>query len=226
MATNGEGISSTVTGTIFDNDSAAKKALYKFQKQSQIVGNKNQVSRVYTDLKGKEVVKENVVYVDGQLSSYQIEKLQTGELGTVKIKKGKISFYYKDRDGDEDRDKEDLESNTLIGDQLTSHVKKHWKKIVSGETIKIRYIVPHRTETVGFKLFKDSTGTCNGRPSIIVKMKPTSIFISALVDPIYFNFEQSDSHRLCSYTGRTKPYKFVGKKWKDLDAHTIYDLAS
>jgi hypothetical protein len=55
-----------------------------------------------------------------------------------------------------------------------------------------------------------------------VKMKPSSVFISALVDPLHF-YLTPDGHRLIELDGRTQIKRQDGSKWKDLDGITRYE---
>jgi len=63
----------------------------------------------------------------------------------------------------------------------------------------------------------------NGRTVEQIKMEPTNLFVSRLVDPLIFNVEKDAPHRIVSYLGRTTPRIQKGKAWKYLDAETVFD---
>jgi hypothetical protein len=110
----------------------------------------------------------------------------------------------------------------MVGPFLVSH----WDSIQRGEKVKCRYIVVPRKETVGFTFVRDPESKPQDSRVLVVKMEPTSPFISALVDPLFFTIEQAPPHRILKYAGRTTPKVDAGGKWKDLDAVTVFDWKS
>lgn len=52
-------------------------------------------------------------------------------------------------------------------------------------------------------------------------MKPSSVIISALVNPLRFGFD-TEGHHLLELEGRTNVKVMVDGKWKDFDGYTVY----
>lgn len=211
-----------LTGEGFDLETGKK--IFDFSRTQKKEGSKLVAERKFKDLGGKVLVEEWVEYDDRRLKSFKIKYHQTGQEGLVEIKNDKIFFTYKNSQSAVDKNDEDLEENTIIGEQIPSFIKSQWASIVKGDTQKIRLIVPHRTETVGFHLLKDKVVNQDGKEVTIVKMRAGSIFIRAIVDPLYFYFDASDPKNihLVEYRGRTQPKKKTSSGYGDLDARTIY----
>jgi hypothetical protein len=76
---------------------------------------------------------------------------------------------------------------------------------------------------VGFTFEKVKAEKPGNRDVVIIKMSATSPIISALVDPLYFTIEKGGKYRVLEYQGRTTPKLQVGKKWRDLDAVTVFN---
>ncbi len=94
-------------------------------------------------------------------------------------------------------------------------------KILSGDTIHARFGVPERQETVGFKYFKVGEETIRGHKVIVVKMKPSSFIIAAIVDPLYF-YLKKDGTGVLKMTGRTILKVKNGNDWETLDADIAF----
>jgi len=101
-------------------------------------------------------------------------------------------------------------------------VLSHWEELMNGATVKFRFIVLQRAETIGFNLVKESETTWHGKPVVILRMEPTSVVIAQLVEPVRFTVEKAPDHRILQYVGRTTPKIKKGNKWEDLDAVSVF----
>ncbi len=132
----------------------------------------------------------------------------------------KLKFSYT-KDGKTKTSDETLDGALVPGDLIYTHLQQNWDKIIAGETLSIRLPVLDRLETIGFKLFKDKDAEIDGVKAIVIKMKPSSFVIAALVDPVLFYFHPTEmrpeGHKCIQVVGRTVPKRKDGEKWKDLD---------
>ncbi len=87
--------------------------------------------------------------------------------------------------------------------------------------MKRRLAVVDRLETVGFEFFKEKDTELDGKKAVVVKMKPSSFIIAAIVKPLHFYFT-TDGATLLQIDGRTTVKKNVNGAYKDLDAITVY----
>ena len=222
-----------LTGTIYAQGTERQQPLFKFKRLASRIGSTLNVVRDFTYSDGKPAARERVVYEGNHLILYELEELQIGAKGSVKIRlsegnpaKGSIEFNYTRGAGDSSHWKlrsEPLQENTLINDMVGPFLAAHWDALAQGQKVKCRYIVVPRRETVGFEFVKQSQSTWHGKEVMIVKMEPTSLIIAALVEPLFFTLEKASPHRVLQYAGRTTPKLSVGGKWKDLDAATVFD---
>jgi hypothetical protein len=221
-----------LTGLVYGLGPESKTVLFKFKRVSNRSGSTLNVRREFTYPDGKPAAREKVVYEGDWLVSYDLEDLQTGEAGSVRLPppadasaKSSVEFEYRKpaSGGTLKARTETLVENTLINDMVGPFLVAHWDALLRGEKVKCRYIVVSRSETVGFTFVKDSESVWEGREVLVVKMEATSAFVARLVDPLIFTIEKAQPHRVFRYVGRTTPKLQVKGKWKDLDAATVFD---
>jgi hypothetical protein len=212
-------------GTLYEMNSNKSKKLFIATKASEKKGDTLKTTMTFSDMDNKVAAVQEQWYKDGVVTKHVLTLNQTGETGTVEFNGDQVTFKF-GKPGDEKTGKEKLEENTLINDQIVPFIHTHWDELMKGDTIKFRLIVPQRTETVGFKFFKDSEGmdAAHGKEVVKIIMKPSSFVIAALVDPLTFIFEKGGQHMFLENIGRTTPMKKVGDKWKDLDTEITWEI--
>ena len=175
-----------------------------------------------------------MVYEGDRLVLYELEDLQVGAKGNVRIirdpenpLRAEIQFEYGGGNtGTQKRRTEAWVENTLINDMVGPFLAAHWDALSRGEKVKCRYIVVSRRETVGFTFVKEVDPSRRDQSEIVVRMEAGSALASVLVAPLFFTVEAAKPHRVVQYVGRTTPKLRIGGKWKDLDAVTIFDWQS
>lgn len=212
-----------------------RKLLFQSQRTATRSGTTVKVVCEYTYPNGSLAARDGIIYEAGRLASFETEELQTVEKGSAVIRpeaknpgKRKLFFQYTKGRGDSAKNSSDSESmnsenETLVDDMIPAFISTHWDTLMNGQAAKFRYIALSRTETVGFKLVKDSEAMREGKSVIRIKMEPTSLIIAALVDPLFFVVEKAAPHRVLEYIGRTTPMIKNGNGWKDLDAVTVFE---
>lgn len=175
----------------------------------------------YKDSTQKLAVREETLLKGSTVITHSVQQGQLNEVGKIVIEKKKILFSYT-REGKEKTSDESLGKNLVVSASLVPFIQDHWKKLIKGDTIEIRYASIDRSETIGFDLFKsDDDRAVAG--NVVIKMKPSSFFVAAIVNPLFLHFDPKTKN-LTEIYGRTAPKLLVGKDWKDLDAHTIYEV--
>jgi hypothetical protein len=221
-------------GSIYLQPFDGKKLLFNFQRVANRSGTTLRAQRSYTYPDGRLAVRERVVYEGDALVAYELEDLQTGAVGSARIRhaqdmrdQGNIRFQYRKRSGDRlSASTEDLRENTLIDDMVGPFLASHWDELVRGEAVHCRLIVVAGRETVRFTFVKTSAPAGQGGDALTVRMEASSPFVAALVDPLVFKIEKAPPHHILQYFGRTTPKIQAGSKWNDLDAVTVFDLES
>lgn len=210
-----------IRSKIYEAGSNRTKLLFEMTREEKTEGNQTAITESFTDLQGHEVFRTETKLQDGKFVSYDLQQKQLHESAKIEAKNGKLSFEYTDHDGKVKKDEESWRDNFVVGATLFRYVKAHQSDLLAGKDIDMRFGVPERRETVEFKIFKDEEKKIDGRDVIIAKMKPTSVIIAALVNPLYFYFDKA-SGRLIEFRGRILPKLKEGDHYKDLDAETVY----
>jgi hypothetical protein len=205
---------------VFEIGSNHQKLLYTLIRKESGPADKLKTNIVFKDPSGKEVVREAALVSNGHVVRYSMEQLQLGEVGSLEVSDGKARFSFT-RNGKTETSEEDAVDNLITGPTTMDFLERHWKELLAGETVSSRFAVIARKETVGFKFFKEAEEERGGRRVVRLKMKPTSIVIAALVDPLVFWIDRETVH-LVEVRGRTLPMARVGDRWKDLDAEILY----
>jgi hypothetical protein len=206
-------------GFVYEKNSERKKVLYTIEREEKKVDSKEVLTIKHLTPEGVLAVEEIATFEKNQLQKYELTYPLSQESGIVSVNEGKTHFSYT-KNGKTKEDSEKWSDNFIVGLSLKNFIQSHWEDLINGKTLKVRFGVPDRLESVGFSLFRVKENEKDSQ-SIVVKMKPTSFIISALVDPIFFNFEVK-TKELNYFIGRAKPKQLVNGKWKDLDAETVY----
>ncbi len=220
-----------LAGTIYDSTSSTERILYRFKRTSTRSEDTVTAVREFSYPDSKLAARERVVYRGDQLESFELEELQNNARGTAKVQRTpdnepSIAFEYQpDLDSPKKvkRNTEPLRPDTMTSDMIAPFLRTHWDALMKGESVRCRYIVVPRAETIAFKFIKQPESSWHGKPVVVVKMAPVSLVIAALVDPLYFTMEKDGTHRVLQYVGRTTPKRKSGNEWKDLDAVTVFD---
>lgn len=215
----------TLVGTIYA-DANLKQVLFTFRRMATNSGSTIQVLREFNLPNGTLAARERVTYEGGRLKSFQLEELQTGAKGgvTVQAEDGAVKMNFEFAEGTTKKTgSEKFLNEILTSDMVGPFIAAHWDALVKGSTVKCRLVSVSRAETVGFKFFKESDTTWQGKPVMMVTMQPSSLIIAQLVAPLHFILEKEGEHRVLQYTGRTTPSIRKNGKWDDLDAVTVFD---
>jgi hypothetical protein len=222
-----------LNGTIYSRDPKAGEPLFKFKRVATRNGSTIRVVREYRYPDGKLAAREQVVYDGNTLASFELEELQTGASGSATVErdpqqlaKASMAFRYTQSASAAARStvrSETLDRETLVNDMVGPFLVSRYERLIRGEKVGCRYAVVPRKETVGFSFVKASDSKWCGQEVLIVKLEPTSLLISALVDPLFFTLEKTPPHRVLQYVGRTTPKIGKNGRWKDLDAVTVFD---
>lgn len=183
-------------------------------------------STVITDAQGKVALTETGTYQGTRLISQRVDQLQIGEAYEAEVKDQKVFFKtYKTTKAGlilDSTDSEKIGDNFISGPLLEPYLQKEWQSLEAGKTVSVRFGVLERGDTVGFKFRISDHGQLNGRETVTILMKPTSIFVSAVVRTIEMVFDASQKNIL-RFKGRTPLFKKVGEDWEPFEAEVVAD---
>ena len=202
------------TGEVFDKDN---KKVFNYERFQDKQGDKILGRAVYKSLDGQEVFVEKIESINNKLVRLDIYQKQLKQEASILIKDGTVHFNLKKPGEKMSTSTESFKDNFIVGLEIVPYVQKHWDKLVKGEDLSIRFGVWSRQESVGFDLSKDKVENGN----MIVKMSASSMFIRALVSPMYFVFD-SQTKELSSYSGRLVPQIKKGGEFVEFDGSVRY----
>lgn len=215
---------SAITGSIYKKGSQKKVVLFTYKNDSQPKEQGVTEGKMeYFDPAGKSIVQEYALRNGSRIQRYTVDHQQTGRKGAIIVDGKNLRFEYEEKGNRKKDQTESVPENLVVGPTLVPYVAEHWKKLQGGESIDIRFGVWDRQETVGFTLTKIGTEKLDGRDVVLLRFKPTSFIIAAIVDPILFKFSP-DGKDLIAMEGRVMPKQWLDNKWKDLDAEVVYQI--
>ncbi len=220
LATTGA-LAETLVGQVFAKDSSRKNHLFNYKNiTTELEGMQKQEAQ-FVDLNGQILVIETAERQGTKPKTYTMDHRQTGRKGSIVVDGQKVIFNYEENGKKKGPEEEDLKENFVVGPTLVPYISSHWKELMDGKSVDIRFGVWDRQETVGFSLSKVGQEKLDGKDVVLLKFKPTSFVIAALVDPLIFKVS-TDGKDLLSLIGRVMPKRKDGNKWKDLDAEVMY----
>jgi hypothetical protein len=212
-----------LTGTIYESSG---KSLFTFRRTATNVDSTVVALREYKTPDGAIVARERVRYEDGHLLSYELEEPPSKTLARITVrensKEHEVHFEYREA-GTTRSNVEMSAQEVLVNDMVAPFIIDHWESLMQGATLRVRLAAPARTESVAFKISKESENTWRGKPAVIIRMEASSFVIARFIDPLRFTMEKEGHHRVLQYTGRTTPRLEKNGRWRDLDALTVFD---
>lgn len=208
------------TGQVFEQGSGKAKKLYTFEAKVTSADGGETVFAAFKDLEGNVVFEDRSTLKGTDLVKAEITQHQTKQSAVVEVKDGKIHFS-KTVDGKTKTSEEKLGKTFVMSGNFQKFVQKNWSDLAAGKTVDFRYGVWDRQETVGFGLTKTGEEEIGGQKVFVLRMKPSSFIIAALVKPVIFKFA-ADGSRLIELNGRVPPKTKSGDTYKDLDAEVTY----
>jgi hypothetical protein len=208
-------------GKIFELGSEGKRLLFTMHAELLAPDSKTRtfVSR-YVDDRGQEALTERAVFKELKLREYTINQEQLGESYELTVDQGKLHFSAT-RKGKTETAQVELPDNLVIGPSFVPFLREHWGQLQKQETIKARLAVLDRQDTYGFEFVKLRETEFAGKAAVVIRMSPTSTFVSAVVRPTYFTLSP-DGSRILEIKGRMLPKLKVGSRWIDFDGEAVF----
>jgi len=217
-----------LTGSIYDKPDG--RLLFTFRRTAAQTGDVVSVLREFRNADGSPAAEERVLYEGGRLVRFELNERQIGASGSARVEavdsgRQRIDFLYTAGSASAAKTRrsgETIREEPLISDMLPGFLVGHWDELNRGDTLKFRYVVVPRLETIGFKLRRESAGEFHGKKVLRIKMEPASRLIAQFLAPLSFTVEIDSPHRILQYWGRTTPKVRKGRAWQDFDALTVF----
>jgi hypothetical protein len=163
----------------------------------------------------------------GSMPLFQADDVyQTKRHLELEVKEGRVYLRTRSLISDsEEKPKEDQEKlppNLISGALAEDFIIENWDAIMKDETVYAKLAVMELREIIQFKFWKKQITKKNGREVMEVMMKPSSFFVSLIVDPIHI-FMDLKEKKMVHYIGRTPLWKFTNGKISALDAEIVFE---
>jgi hypothetical protein len=219
-----------LTGTLYAIGSNRKTVLYNFRRTATRSGAFVHVERQFFRTDGMLAAVDKVVYQSNQLVFYLMQEFQARVSGAVQVApdpenpaQQQIFISYGPGLIPPKGNAQNLLPDTVFDDTVYPFMMAHWDALIRGDIVKFRFVSFEWERTFEFRFAKTGESVQNGQPVVQITMKPISLLVATLVNPLIFTVEKNGSHRVLSYLGRTTPRIQKGKSWKYLDAETVFD---
>jgi hypothetical protein len=158
-------------------------------------------------MEGKITSEHSVFFKDNVLQEYKMKNLEFPIQYSVNIKDGKVFFEFTE-DGKTKKGTADWTENFVVGSSLKKRLEANFNDLKEGKKVKVRIGAPSRLDTFGFEFTRiegDEPEVKSGQ-WFKVKMKPSSIFIQALIKNAYY-FIDSNTGKIRMYMGPNGIYR-------------------
>lgn len=215
------GAESKPRGHVYESGSHQQKLLFEYFREESAPGGNLQVKARFVDPQGHEAFREELQCVGIVPQKYSYQHGQIDETASAEVKANKINFTYT-KDGRTQTSSESTPENLVVGPTIFPYLQAHFTELQQGQKVKFRLAVLDRRETYGFQFRKEGEVERNGHKLVHISMKPTSLLVSAFVDPIGF-YAVPDTGKVVESYGSTLLRKRVGEKWEQLSADIIWE---
>jgi hypothetical protein len=187
---------------------------------------KKEFKSVVTDPEGKEQYNE-VIVAKGSLPLKQTAEMgQTKRHLEIEVKGDRV-FLRTRSNSSENNEKprensEPLPRNFISGALAEQFAVENWNALMAGETVHAHMAIMEIREILNFKFWKKEVIRFKGREVMVVMLKPSSFFVSLIVDPISLYLDTKDK-KMVHYIGRTPMWKNVDGNLKALDAEIVFE---
>lgn len=194
-------------GRVYNIGKTSEAPIYTQKVQSKQLQNGNtQMDATFVDSKGQPILKESAIVNGGSFISQQIENFPDKKIYSAEMKDNRITFQTFTIENGEKKLKsshsERVRGNFVTGAIAESFIRDNWKDFMDGKRITARFAVFEREETIGFSFRKKAEVDVDGKPALVLQMRPTSLFVSMVVAPMEISVDKN-TKSIIHFKGRT-----------------------
>lgn len=171
----------------------------------------------YLDSEKKEAMTEEAYYYQMKLQKYTVKQAQLNEVYELNVTDKKITFSIQ-KNGATKAITKATPENLLVGPSFVPFLQMHWKELNSSKKVMANLAVMDYMDTLRFEFEKIPSSDDRG---VTVRMRPTNIIISAVVNPVYF-LVQNDGAKILELKGPMLVKLKVGNSWEDFDGRAVF----
>ena len=177
---------------------------------------------VFSTPDGPQVVEESWEK-DGRVKKAKIENQALAKTSELEVKNGKVYYKTTEKDGTVKTSEDDAEDNLVVPSTVMSFIRPHHPQLLAGQEVKVRVAVLDRREAFSFTIKKiRDEKSADGEPVMVLQMAPGSIFVKALVDPMYF-YVRPKTGEMFAFEGKSALRRKEGDKYKEMVVRAAYE---
>ena len=208
-------------GKIYELNSNRKKLLFTLNAKLRSPDKETSIFfSSYLDTEQNEALTEEAVFNKFQLQKYVIHQSQLNETYELDVAENKMTFLIV-KNGHTEKKTRDLPVNLVIGPSFVPFLHQHWSEIQSGKKVLAQLAVLERMDTYSFEFEKLRDAKSGNEEAMLIRMKPSNSFVSAVVRPVYF-VVKADGSRIFELKGRMLPKQKVGGHWQDFEGEAVF----
>ncbi len=179
----------------------------------------------YIDMSGGLISKRIMNFeADSTNPNYTLEDFRSGYLeGAEVIDKGLVKVFMKtDSSSKMETEVLEIDSPYVIDGGLTYFFRKHWSRLLNGETVEFNFVTPSKLDYFSFRVSKNSIRKLGTHKGMEIILEPSSFIIRQFVDPIYITYDLDTKHILL-YKGISNINNDEGKSYNvKIDYYSEY----
>ncbi len=213
-----DGLQPTLEGILYEVDSNQEEMIFTLRLESSEDGQHRRAE--YRTPRGNVVTTQELLLEGGEFKRFNLVHHEAGQVGQVRRIGERVEFSYT-KNGKTRTRSEGLVPNFVIGPMVVPYIQSHWKDLVAGEKLEIRFGVPHRLRSYRFRIVREKRTRWRGQDAVVLKVRPSNFILSKFVDPIYFTFSP-DGRSVLEFVGRTAPLQHIGGRWRPTVATGVF----
>ena len=165
-------------------------------------------SDLYSDPRSVPVLKDDTtVRVDPlEIISYRQVNYSCGSESSIQNNGPGYLVGFRKKTGSGLREKIVPREGLLIPETFaTPFMIRNLDRLLAGQKISFRFLLPSRFSTIGFTLKKEGEETVEKRPYHVVRLEPSSFLVKQFVGSSRFYLQRDPPHRLIYFNGTLTP---------------------
>lgn len=202
---------------------APTKVLYNFRQERSTSADTESVTTWFTEPTGAVAVIEQIEFEKGALKTYKIDQKQEGYTNLLQVNGNQANYTRTNqKTGDVNTNQDNWGPDFYTVPQLLTLAQKNWQGLMNGNSYDFRLAILEEMGTYGFTVSKDKETKVDGKETVILKVKPSSFFVSMVLNPFVLTVDK-EGKKLLKITGASLPKIAKGpNEFRDLEADTVY----
>lgn len=191
---------------------------------TSLPGGRTRAVTVIRDPERAVVVSETAVYQGSRIESQSYSDFQSNQQHELDVRGRRALFSTRSLlgPGPAQEDEKTIGPDFLSGPAIEPFLREHWEELMQGKGVRCQLVALPRHDTYGFEFSVRGTGETDGRPAVMIDLKPTGALTSMAVHPIHLIVDLRE-RRFLRWIGRTPLQIERGGDSEPLDAEVVFE---